>query len=312
MERKSISVFAAALVAIAACKNSSPTPVSAPSASSSVASPSAPPTPVPEPDFDLSIGEAVELEGTPLPGPSNPTSDALEFIALPKNKIVVSARDAGLASFSFTDPAGKSQTKAFRITEIACRKTPLHPAVLLIKDHRAVIDAPNATSAEVLKTKPHTVAGAHLDVEDGKIRVYADTDGHATILAKTKNSTNLLFDVFVGSTCDDRHYTSIAPAIPPGNVGPKGDGTCQRIDGKKITTADCPDLKNVEKLSKDSFSSLTCDWLAACDVRGHEGCCVGCNGPFEMKVERSCALKALRSKTCADVQKITMTKGCVH
>lgn len=314
----SLGVLAVWLVA---CGDTKPPPVAMPAASSSTPSAALPSSSTtssssapssPEPDFDLAIGEAVELEGTPLPGPSNPTSGVIELRGLPAKKLIVVARGAGLATLHFTDPSGASQSKTFRITEIACRKAPLHPAVVLNRDDRAIIETANVRQVEALFHESPLVASANVDREGSRIRLFAQMDGHTTLLAMKHDGSYSLYDVFVGPACAERQYASIAPAIPPGSVGPKGDGTCQRVDGEKVTPAPCPDLTKIEKLPKESFSSLACEWLAACGRRGYEGCCVDCTKDFAMKLDRQCALKALRQKSCADVVKIADTKGCIH
>lgn len=286
----------------------SPTPVTVPAPSASSAPPAA--TVAKEPDFDLAIGEAIELEGAALPGPVNPTSDAIDVATFSKGRIVVTARATGLATLHFTDPAGGSQTRTFRITETTCRKEPLHPAIVMTAGDRAVIEGPGVMDGIALPRQGSVAATAHFDGE--RIQVHAQRDGHATIYVLEKDRTGALYDVFVGPACADRHYASVVSPIPPGQLGPKGDGACQRVDGKRTTPAPCPDLSSVERLPKEAFSSLACEWIGACQRQGEEGCCVGCTNPFAMKLDRGCALRALRQKTCADVQKIVDAKGCLH
>lgn len=68
----------------------------------------------------------------------------------------------------------------------------------------------------------------------------------------------------------------------------------------------------MEKLSRETFSSLACEWLDACGRRGVEGCCVDCEGAFEMKLDRRCALEALAKRSCGEVLKVVDAKGCLR
>jgi len=116
--------------------------------------------------------------------------------------------------------------------------------------------------------------------------------------------------VFVGGACKDRAYPSVSPAAPPGFVGPKGDGTCVRTHEGVARPAPCPDLSKIAAMPDEALSPIACDWAASCGIRGVEGCCIGCSNPFPMKLKRACALRALRTKTCADVKRELAAPGC--
>lgn len=258
-------------------------------------------------DMQLAVGEAIVIEGTANGGPSN---DALEIHSTASGKFVVIAREEGEATILYNDPSGAPATRGFRVATELCRDRPLHPAVLVDVGGHADLPANAERGVESLPIHRVLRAGAR---DAGRIRVFGDTPGHGTAMATGAKGDVQLWDVFVGGACADKHYAAVAPSVPPGNLGPNGDGTCvRRTATGRPTATPCPDPKSLESLSELDFSSLACEWAASCDFQGVEGCCVGCTNPFAMKIDRKCALKALRAKTCTDVKKTLQAAGCVH
>lgn len=281
-----------------------PTPVPVATATASATATATPPSNSSANGLELAVGEAILIEGSANGGPSN---DSLDTLSLGKNKLVVMAKKEGEATILFNDASGALTTRGFRIVAELCRDTPLHPVVLVEPDGHADVTA----TAQRVEAFPLSAAYARMK-PNGKLGVFGAKGGHGSVIAQTPTGDVQLFDVFVGDACAAKHYTSIAPSIPPGSLGPKGDGTCVRRTQKGATPYPCPDPKTLESMQKEDFSSLACEWASSCDRQGVEGCCVGCTNPFAMKLERKCALKALHAKTCTDVQKILDTSGCLH
>jgi hypothetical protein len=107
-----------------------------------------------------------------------------------------------------------------------------------------------------------------------------------------------------------------ASASPPpapqidGPARPKGDGTCVA----RATTAcssppctptfvpvPCPVMATA-KSTDEELGTSACDWAAACERMGDEGCCVACKNPFRVRLSRACALQIVAKKDCKSVQ----------
>ncbi len=111
------------------------------------------------------------------------------------------------------------------------------------------------------------------------------------------------------STAAPTATASAAPQIV-GPPGPKGDGSCvaRAMAGctsppctKVLVPVPCPAMATA-KSTDEELGRSACDWAAACERMGDEGCCVGCTNPFRVKLSRSCALQIVAKKDCRAVQ----------
>lgn len=256
--------------------------------------------------IELAVGEAMLIEGTVSSSSPSRNHHAVDTMGFTSKQLVVIGVTPGTATVAL-EGGGE---KHFRVVAELCRAQPLHPAIVLDVKDRATFD-PGAkhTQIEVTRRDPW-IAGANTGAAPTEISVLGQAAGHTTIIVVKEDRTALLYDVFVGGACKENAYASITPAIPPGLVGPKGDGTCIRTHEGKTTSARCPDLAKVTALTDERFGPIACEWAASCGIQGHEGCCVGCKNPFRMKLSRACATKMLQAKTCAEVQKHFSAPSC--
>lgn len=252
----------------------------------------------------LSVGEAIVVDGDAIVEGGNPSSAAIDYRMTVPSKLVVVGRKPGDAGLRLRD----GTTRAFRVVADPCRERPSHPAIVLDVEDHAEIERKGIRQVEALLRNPWP-AVAH--AREGGFVVTSQSVGRTTVMVTTDARTVELYDVLVG-VCADRGYASVAPAIPPGDLGPKGDGTCVRRHKQKETPATCPEPSKLEALPDPALSPIACDWAASCGRMGDEGCCVGCKNPFRMKIGRACALRALRAKSCADVLKILDAPSCAR
>ena len=323
--------FAAALVAssvvvgaiLGACAtppapSPSPSIPSQPASSSaipiaSVNADAAPPivvVPSPSDAIEIAVGEAMLIEGTVSSSSPSRKSRTVDTMGFTSKQLVV----IGVAPGDATVAIEGGGEKHFRVVPELCRPQPLHPAIVLDVNDRATFDpGVKHTQIENARREPAAwIVAAHNGEVPGEITVVGQAPGHTTVIVVKEDRTALLYDVFVGGACRDKAYTSITPAIPPGLLGPKGDGTCIRTNDGKSTAVRCPDLAKVVAMPDERFSPVACEWAASCGVQGHERCCVGCKHPFRMKLSRPCATKMLRAKTCAEVQKLFSAPSCLQ
>ncbi len=259
----------------------------------------------------LAVGEAIVVDGTPVaPGVAAP-SQVIDTMQYAKAQFVLMARAEGDATVAVDDAAGARTEKHFHVVAELCRDKPLHPTIVLDEGDRATVEVGGrAVAIEVTRRSPWVVSGSN-GAKVGDVVVLGQGKGHATVIVVREDQTYHLFDAFVGGACKDKGYASIAPAVPPGFVGPKGDGTCVRTHDGKTFPAVCPDPAKAAKMSDAELSPVACNWAAACGIMGYEGCCIGCLNPFPMKLKRACALRTLRMKSCKEVQRELSLPACL-
>jgi len=261
---------------------------------------------------ELAMGEAVLLDGAAPTGADQPSGHAIDTMRFSEKQVVVIARAEGTATLPLLDGRGARSDKTFRVVAELCRPKPLHPAIVLDVNASATVSVGRGVvQVEATRREPW-IAGTSTGRRAGEITVLGQAAGHSSVIVLAEDRSVLLYDVFVGGTCKDKAYGSIASAVPPGFVGPRGDGACVRTNDGKTSPAPCPDLAKIDALSDDALSPIACDWAASCGIMGHEGCCIGCANPFRMKLARPCAVRALRAKTCAAVKKELMAPSCIR
>ena len=298
--RMPIVVVATALSA-ASCEARAPgpVPVRAVTLSSEAIVPSAPdpPTasssvPVPKPitptgTVQLAVGEAVVIAGDMVSSAGTGEPEALDLMGFRGHRLVVSAVRPGTQDLAYTDAEDTRREAKFEVVASRCRDKPLNPALILDIDGHAVVETGEVTMTETAIRYPW-VANAHKSDIPGQLIVRGQSRGRSTVIAVKKNGDVLLLEVFVGGVCAERAYLSAAPAVPPGLLGPKGDGTCVRrrdgsLDG---TAAPCPDPTELARLSDQRLSPIACEWAASCQRSGDEGCCIGCRSPMPANTQR--------------------------
>jgi hypothetical protein len=261
---------------------------------------------------ELGVGESVVLAGSNIVHKATPDTQAVGIIYGQRNQIVVTATRPGDETVVYTDATGTQQSKTFRVVAHNCRDTPLNPALIIPIDGYVLLDVGELRDLDTAIRYPW-VADAHPDDVPGRIKITGQTAGRTTIVATKASGDVLLWEVYVGGMCADKAYTAVAPAVLPGLLGPKGDGTCVRRDqnGDRFLSPDaCPSLTTVSKLPDVELSPIACEWAASCQRQGAEGCCVGCNNPFSVKLTRACALSLLRATTCTAVQQQWSQPSC--
>ncbi|MFO0549764.1 MAG: hypothetical protein U0271_15330 [Polyangiaceae bacterium] len=258
----------------------------------------------------LYVGEAVLIEGDPVAEEGNPSA-VLDYRSNWKNRLIVNAVAPGEGRIRYVSAAGAQEERRFRVLERGCRERPLHPVIRVQVGDHAILDMGGA-SLRSLDAVPRGVVAANGGPTSHAVTVDGMGQGHGSVMLTGADGAVQLFDVFVGETCAEKNYTSIVPSIPPGALGPKGDGSCVRREASKgrVTAAACPDRARLSSLTDEELSPVACEWAASCGRMGNEGCCVGCTSPWPWKLSRKCALSALAATSCAEVQRIVDAPDC--
>lgn len=260
---------------------------------------------------ELTVGEALVLPGMFVPSASGSAGeDAVSLMGLSGGTVVTAVRP-GTAAITYERSDGELRTVRISVVAHECRPEPRNPPLVLAVGGHAVLEVGPTRTIETAIRYPW-VAHPHADEVPGRVRVLGQSPGRTTIVVEKEGGEIALWEVYVGGVCAEQGYTPVTAAVAPGMLGPKGDGTCvRRGDAGEVLSAErCPRLAALTKLSDERLGPIACEWAASCQRQGSEGCCIGCNNPFSVKLRRSCALELLGKTSCEQVRRRWDGGGC--